>query len=309
MIQPERWDTERLEQDRQVSITRFREERLREPVELYTSLVDDRLGVVKELLKITVDLRQMNEKAVLSILTDLRYRDAFRYLAGPPISDDDWQTLATVESLAPSRLGQDPALARRLADVVLAAVDSRRFPWLLEEREPTEAERDAALLASACLWAYQKTQTERRSSGKRRLEGATEECLAANGFVQDERRRIQVPRDAPDAGHYCGETEVAGRRADFVVGLWDGRMALVECKDSNSLVNSIKRLNNDTAAKASFWITQFGEASVVPLAVISGVYYLESLTRAQNVGLRIVWEHGMDELGKWLSAVKNGPGA
>ena len=309
MIQPDQWDDKRLEKDRQKSIARFRKERLQEPVDLYTSLVDDQQGIFEELLEMTVDLQQMNEKAILSILTDTKYRDAFRYLAGPPISDDDWQTLAMVESLAPSRLERDPAMAKQLAHVVLAAIDRRRFPWLSEGREPTEAERNAAVLASACLRAYQKTQTERRSSGKKRLEGATEECLKANGFTQVDRRKIAVPRDAPDAGQYCGETEVAGRRADFVVGLWDGRMGLIECKDSNSLVNSIKRLNNDTAAKAAFWIKQFGEASVVPLAVISGVYYHESLVRAQTVGLRIVWEHGMNELGKWLATVKEDVGA
>lgn len=309
MIHPTQWDDARLESDRQESITRFRKERLREPVDLYTSAVDEQQGVVEELLEMTVDLQQMSVDAILSILTDAKYRDAFRYLAGPPISNDDWQTLASADSLARSRLSQDPAMAKQLAEVVLAAIDRRRFPWLSEGREPTEAERNAAVLASACLWAYQRTQAQRRSLGKTRLEGATEECLKANGFEQVDRRKIAVPRDAPAAGSYCGETVVAGRRADFVVGLWDGRMALIECKASNSSVNSIKRLNNDTAAKATFWITQLGEASVVPLAVISGVYSHEFLTRAQNVGLRLIWEHRMDELSKWLAAVKENAGA
>lgn len=103
---------------------------------------------------------------------------------------------------------------------------------------------------------------------------------------------------------FCPETNVAGRRADFVVGLWDGRYALIECKDSNSLVNSVKRLNNDTAAKAVFWLEQFGTASVVPLAVISGVYYHESLEKAQQAGLRLIWEHGMEALAGWLRRVR-----
>jgi len=82
-------------------------------------------------------------------------------------------------------------------------------------------------------------------------------------------------------------------------------MALIECKDSNSLVNSIKRLNNDTAAKAKHWLSQFGEAAVVPLAVISGAYYHHSLVQAQQAGLSLIWEHAIEELGAWLTTVKH----
>ena len=45
------------------------------------------------LLELTVDLREVHEHAV-DILADRRLRDARRYIAGPPISDDDWKTLA-----------------------------------------------------------------------------------------------------------------------------------------------------------------------------------------------------------------------
>lgn len=198
MIHPKRWDDERLERDRLISIERFRAERLKESGELYASLVDDQRLVVEELLTLTADLQRMDEEAVLSILAQPKLRDAFRYLAGPPVSDDDWQTLALVESLAPSRLKQNPEMARQLRDVVLAAVDERRFPWLSEGREPTEAERNAALLASACLWACQKTQAQRRSVGKHRLENATEECLLRHGF------RSVTSSTPPGAGSRAG---------------------------------------------------------------------------------------------------------
>jgi len=282
----------------------FRAQRLEEPVELYASLVDDQQRVVRELLKRTLDLQRLDDQSLLAILTAPKYRDAFRYLAGPPVSDDDWGTLAEIESLAPSRLRDDADAVRRLAQVVVGAVDRRRFPWLAEGRRPTRAERNAAVLASACLWAYQRTQTERRSSGKKRLEGATQECLKAAGLAEAARRSIGLLTDAPPAGEFCGETSVVGRRADFVVGLWDGRHALIECKDSNSLVNSVKRLNNDTAAKAAYWLQRLGAASVVPIAVISGVYSHDSLLRAQEVGLRLFWEHGMEELAGWLGKVR-----
>ena len=304
MIQPPRWKIGQLEKNRRRSISLFREERLQEPVDLYTSAIDDQLIVIKELLSLTSDLVGVASTSLASVLSDPKYRSAFRYLAGPPISEDDWETLAQVNSFSNARLKKNPELAAKLAEVVLNVIDRRRFPWVAEGREPSAAERDAAILASACLWAYQRTQTARRSTGKERLEGATEGCLIKAGFAKVERRKITLLQEAPVAGEFCCETNVADRRADFVVGLWDGRHALIECKDSNSLVNSIKRLNNDTAAKATFWIRTFGERSAIPIAVISGVYHLDSLSRAQDAGLTIFWGHAMNQMESWFRSIQ-----
>ncbi len=304
MIDPPIWDEQRLERDRREAIALFRKERLEEPVDLYASLVQDQRAVVDALLEATADLRDLDDAALLRVLTDDRARDAFRYLAGPPVSQDDWRTLAEAGSMAAARLRDDPGALRRLAGVILESIDAERFPWIAEKRCPTPAERDAAVLASACMWAYQRTQTERRSSGKKRLEGATEQRLLQIGFRPAEKRSVRLLRDAPEPGTFCGEVSVVGRRSDFVLGLWDGRHALIECKDSNSMVNSIKRLNNDTAAKADFWLKQLGSRSVVPVAVISGVFSLDSLRGAQEMGLRLFWAHEMNEFAEWLKRIK-----
>ncbi len=304
MILPPRWSVEQLEQDRLEAISLFRAERLQEPVDLYASALDEEQGIVRELLAATVDLHALDGQVVLDILSDKRYRDAFRYLAGPPISEDDWKTLADVRTLTRSRLASDPEALRRLTTVVVSALDHRRFPWVTESRSPTPSERDAAVLASACLWAHQRTATERRAGGKRRLEEAAAQCLRESGFRETRRRSIALLREGPEIGEFCGESSLAGRRADFIVGLWDGRYAMLECKDSNSCINSIKRLNNDTAAKAVFWIRKFGEQTVVPVAVISGVYERESLISAQQTGLSLIWGHGMAHLADWLRRVR-----
>ncbi len=308
MIDPPRWDEERLERDRLRAIEQFRHDRLDEPVELYTTTVDEQQGVVEELLEQTVDLQQLDDEALLKILSDPKYRDAFRYLAGPPISDDDWKTLAQVPNLTRKQLRDEPDSLRRLAEVVLNTIDRRRFPWLSERRDPNEAERDAAVLASACLWAYQQTQTERRSMGKRRLEGLVEECLEEQGFVKEPRRPVQLLSEAPGRGRFCPESSVAGRRADAVVGLWDGRHALIECKDSNSAVNSLKRLNDTTIAKANRWYDRFGKQQVVSVAVISGVFTLQSLLQAQKEGVSLFWGHDMEPFCTWIKKIRKPAG-
>ena len=80
-------------------------------------------------------------------------------------------------------------------------------------------------------------------------------------------------------------------------------MAL-ECKVSNSATNSVKRLNNDAAAKAESWRRDFGERQVVPVAVLSGVYKTHNLMEAQDRGLSIFWAHDLDELLKWVEQTR-----
>jgi len=69
-----------------------------------------------------------------------------------------------------------------------------------------------------------------------------------------------------------------------VVRLWDHRIMPIECKVSNSALNSIKRLNHDAAVKAETWTKDFGTRNVVPAAVLSAVYKLRHLADAQQRG-------------------------
>src|SRR4051812_25216916 len=104
-----------------------------------------------------------------------------------------------------------------------------------------------------------------------------EQALLESGFVQVPARSIPTPVQAPAAGGFCGESLLGTRKADFVIRLWDHRLMPVECKVSNSALNSVKRLNNDAAVKAISWREDFGRTQVVPSAVLGGVYKLHNL--------------------------------
>lgn len=93
---------------------------------------------------------------------------------------------------------------------------------------------------------------------------------------------------------------LGSRKADFIVGLRDGRTMAIECKVSSSSVNSIKRLNNDAAVKASVWNREFGTIQVVPVAVLEGVYALTNLLAAQDQGLTISWAHDLRAMTEWI---------
>jgi Flp pilus assembly protein TadG len=195
-------------------------------------------------------------------------------------------------------------MAQRVVETVLMALDRRRFPWINEGREPEEAEREAAVLASAALLASQRTSTSRRSESKKAQEKAVADALVDAEFEEVPPTPIATLIDAPGKGQFCGETQFGTRKADFVVGLWDGRKMPVECKVSNSSTNSVKRLNNDAAVKAKKWIQEFGTAQTVPAAVLSGVFKAHNLKSAQEDGLALFWAYKLEALLAWIESTR-----
>lgn len=300
---PPRWSSEQLDSDRQAAIAEFRRVRVDEPLEDYLEAFDDYRGTVEDLLETTVDLQQLAELAE-QVLRDPELQLAVRYLAGPPISKDDLMVVAETESLAPGRLAADPEMARRVIETVLLALDRRRFPWVAEAREPEPAEREAATLASAALMASRRVLTARATLGKTQQEQAVEDALVGLGFEKVAAREIPTLDKAPGDGEFCRESKFGDRKADLIVGLWDGRNMPIEAKVSNSSTNSIKRLNNDAAVKAKHWSSEFGTRSVVPTAVLSGVFKLSHLQRAQADGLTLFWAHNLAALTEWIETTR-----
>ena len=303
MIEPPIWTQEKLEFDRAKASAAFTKERLEEPLEDYLEAFDQYQGYVEELLETTVDLTDLDTPA-LDVLGDPRLLEAFRYLAAPPISVDDYKVLADAKSLSKQHLNRSPADVQRLIGVVRQVLDRRRFAWVVENREPTEAERNAAVLASAALMAASRTQTSRRTKGKEQQESAVKVALRELGFTEVPSRTIPNISLAPAAGEFCGESVLGTRKGDIIVRLWDQRVMPIECKVSNSSTNSVKRLNNDAAVKAVRWREDFGRLQVVPSAVLGGVYKLHNLVEAQGRGLTIFWGHDLKALTDWIASTK-----
>ena len=303
MIEPPVWTDDQLEADRIKAIAAFSRERLEEPLEDYLEAFDEYQGHIEVVLETTVDLTELDTTA-LDVLGDPRLLEAFRYLAGPPISEDDLKVLADARSLTRRTLERTPELVQRLIGVVRQVLDRRRFAWVVEGREPTEAERNAAVLAAAALMAASRTQTRRRTLGKDQQEEMVKVALRELGFTEVASRTIRTISHAPSPGQFCGESVLGNRKGDIIVRLWDDRVMPIECKVSNSSTNSVKRLNNDAAVKASSWKTDFGLRQVVPSAVLSGVYKLHNLRDAQERGLTLFWAHDLGPLTDWITRTK-----
>lgn len=303
LVSPPVWDDARLEGDRQLAITAFREERMREPLEKYLEVFEIYRDIFDDLLETSVDLTRLSDNAVAT-LSEKKFLEAVRYLSGPPISFDDLKVLADASSVAPKTLRADPGLAQRLVETIMTGLDRRRFPWIAEHREATAQERVTAVAASAAMIAAKRVETERRNEGKSAQEQQVRAALLDHGFSEVEPRPAQTLAEAPRPGQFCMEAMLGTRKADLLVGLWDHRMLPIECKVSNSATNSIKRLNNDAAVKAETWRRDFGATQVVPTAVLSGVFKLRNLEDAQARGLTLFWAHSLNELTGWIEQTR-----
>jgi hypothetical protein len=275
---------------------------MQEPLEAYLEIFDEKRSAVEELLEQTVDLAQLTEQAV-EVLSSPNLLEAVRYLPGPPISADDLKVVADVV-LSPSRLRGSPEMARQVIETVMLGLDRNRFPWVGEDREPTEAEKVVAAVATAALIAQRRVMTNRQNESKEEQEAAVKGRLSAEGFAEVPSRDISTLDEAPGVGQFCGESLFGSRKADVVIRLFDRRVMPLECKVSNSSTNSIKRLNGDAAVKAGLWLAEFGTAQTVAAAMLSGVFKLRNLQQAQEQGLTLWWAHDLDAFIAWIQSTR-----
>ena len=275
----------------------FRDERLSEAREDYSSHFNEAQSAVEDLLELSTDLATLTQTGG-SAVADAGYLEALRYLAAPPVSFDDLETLSGVagrdfENQWPIVVG-----------TILALVDTHRFPWVVDGREPTEAERRAAVVSTAAQIAARRILTARANESKNAQEELVKAALRAAGLDEVRPRVISTLRTAPRPGEFCGESMLGSRKADLVVSLWDDRVLAIECKVSNSKINSVKRVKNDAAVKAKLWIQEFGDRLIVPAAVIAGVYHPPNLLSAQHDGLTIWWSHDIAQMISWINEIK-----
>lgn len=301
---PPRWSEEELAEDAETSAAQFRAERLAVSGAWETHYKQAR-GKFELLFK---SLSDLNPEAItddnLAEAYGLGLGEALRYLAGPPISDDDLKVIADVDSIAPGVLKKNPEALRKVFGVIERVIDPHRFPWMERGVGPSSQQREAALLASSVLLAAQRIATERRNDGKDNQEATVKDYLRGLGFTEVPAVAINTIVKGPQAMQFCAECQLGERKADVVVRLHDTRLMAIECKVSNSSTNSVKRLNNDAAVKAEYWIKQFGTAQVVPAAALAGVFKVLNLKQAQARGLSLFWSHDLDKLGTFIESTR-----
>ncbi|MGH7045836.1 MAG: XamI family restriction endonuclease [Stellaceae bacterium] len=304
--EPRLWSSKEITELVAAATERFRAERKDEPAQAYVEFFEAFVRIFRELVEqslpiLSDTLKDVDRQLLTSIISDPEKRIAFRYLAAPPISQDDLKTLAS-STLSARALRTDQAQAERVREAVLSAIDPYRFPWVEAGRSATEREREMAVFSSAVLVASQRVGTRRRTNAQQEQEEGVKAVLRAIQFHEVKGRDIDLLEDAPGPGEFCGESKLGPTRADLVVRLPDRRCLAIECKVSNSAVNSIKRVNREALGKAREWLGKFGTAGVVPAAVLSGVFRTENLVEAQAGGLYLLWSHRLDDLRSFVQS-------
>lgn len=300
-----RWSESELNSDRQHSTERFIERRLDEGVETYLEIFREKERMVSELMDVSDDLLDLSGDVFVN---DPNLVEPARHMAGPPISQDDLDTVARGSMTRRKNIDLD--VAERGAEIILAVADPERLPWIDERRVPIEAERTRAIKSTASIWAIERSRTRRRVESSQEQEQLVVDRLKAEGWSEVEANRIDSTGqlDELPPGTFARRVYIEGSECDVAIRLADGRLLAMEGKVSNSEVNSIKRLIHEVGDKASRWRDVFGN-DVIPAAFLSGVYKLKHLQEAQNDrGIVLVWDHDLEPLIRFIEEVESETG-
>ena len=304
------WSAAEIQADVDEARREFRSRRLGELLHRYLSAFD---AAEPAVLKLVSQLEAVlaggpaAEVALRALWSSEAGRTAFRYLGAPPISQDDLETLAEVR-LSAASAGPGADAAERILAVMRVIVDPRRFPWVIAGRKSRVSEQRAAALATTSLLASQRVQTLRRGDEKAAVEGAVRGLLIGMGWTLAATR---LPRgiqklvtDAPAERTYFTQINLGADNADVVVRLDDGRLLAIECKGSNSEINSRKRLNKEAVQNARAWLAGFGADQVVPAVALQGVFNARYVAEAQNTPMALFWGHRLSDLRDFLEAAR-----
>jgi hypothetical protein len=245
-------------------------------------------------------------------LEDRARLDLARQLAVPPISVDDLDTLT--DSVFGKWLGQKTnrgirpteAAFEEAARIISERIDLERAPWLAAKRTPTTTERETFVGWAVASPASGRVTTQRRIAASARQETATRTAARAAGYTPvTPPGMLKDPINEMPPGSYASASRKLNRaNMDVPIRLKknhaSGQLFLaVECKVSNSSLNSRKRLI-EVASKRKVWDDSRNTYEVRTAAVLSGVFSVERLMEAQRAGIMLFWEHRLADLTAFL---------
>ncbi|PJM78424.1 XamI family restriction endonuclease [Bifidobacterium scaligerum] len=271
--------------------------------EYYNSVFDQAYSEVEYILSSTDQLRNLADMATQ--LFEEGCLDTLRYMERPTLSADDFKKLSETNTDAKGKLSQ-PETAVMAMDYLRRNLNTRLFPWLDSDVAPADSDLIAAKCAVAALVADQKTKTMLRNKQSHAQEEAVRAALVNDaGYTKVAAHDFRMLAEGPKPGEvFHKETSIDGVKADVVFGLYDGRVMALECKVSNTAVNSYKRLNHETVDKIVKWNNMFGSNGIVGGCVLQGVFAVDNLVSAQQAGVAMFWSANLKELTDYVLSTK-----
>jgi hypothetical protein len=229
---------------------------------------------------------------------------AFRHLLAPPMSQDQLsiQYPGWNKRLENFGLPVPAPMASDLAGVFYEWLDRSIAPWLDQGRQPNRAEITNLFLRTASLIASQRILTKTRTDFARKQESAVVELLMSKGWTRIPSKLIDT-RAAVPSRHFMHKTRFATattthQEVDIACGLRGTYVLAMECKVTNDVTNSVKRVN-DVLKKAAAWKAHWG-SFVHTAAVLQGVIAPKDVQRLTDASVLVFWSHDLSKLALWL---------
>jgi len=309
---PDSWTEEELYRDATRARGLFVKERLAAVSDerlIYQELHREHAIVAQDLLVATNNLLAITAAS----LGDRKRLQLARYMAVPPISLDDLDTLTGGNFEAwvgqTTEAGERPTATafQAAAEIIAKRVDTARAPWASRaSQKPTTNELKAFITWAASLPASQGVATKRRNLRAALQEDLTRQALAAARY-----QSVVLGRTFTDPiaqmlpGTYSARSRALRRTSmDVPVRLRDGhpsghQFLAIECKVSNSALNSRKRLL-EVSRKRQVWDNAGLRYRYRTAAVLAGVFDVDRLSEVQEDGVMIVWEHRLQDLTRYV---------
>lgn len=228
---------------------------------------------------------------------------ALRQLLAPPLSQDQFAIACPAYNKGAEN-AQRPLQADRskaVAETFMAWRDRGLTRWLSEDRRPTPSEVRCLIQAVTPLLAGQLHLTAKRTQSSTLQEEAVVSLLLSKGWerlaskVVDERATLGA-RQFMKKTRYA--TETRPQEVDIACGLGATMVLAMECKVSNDVTNSVKRIN-DVLKKATAWRGHWG-TFVRPAALLQGMVGYKDVERLTHAGVSVFWSHDLPRFEHWL---------
>lgn len=230
----------------------------------------------------------------------------FRHILAPPLSQDQLALFYPAWKKPTEKPG-GPKSKPASAGAVATAVQERRVatltPWLTSGRAPTRRELERLYWSVSPLLANQQFSTVQRNRLAKIQESSITALLDANGWIRLPSSLLDTKAALP-LKHYMHKTRFATattspQEVDIALGLKNTVVLAMECKVTNDVTNSIKRVN-DILKKSAAWKKHWG-SFVRTAAVLQGVIADKDVMRLLDDDVEVFWSHDLPRFEQWIS--------
>lgn len=233
------------------------------------------------------------------------HTQVLRQMLAPPLSQDQFVVPCPLyrKSAENTRRPLTETESRAVADTFLAWRDRRLTRWLNDDRRPTPAEIRRLIYAVSPLLAGQIHLTSRRTQSATVQEEAVVDLLLSKHWEKLPSQMVDR-RATLGAKQFMKKTRFATKsrpqEVDIACGLGDTNVLAMECKVSNDVTNSVKRIN-DVLKKATAWREHWG-SFVQPAALLQGRIAFRDVERLMQADVRVFWSHDLPRFERWIDS-------